>query len=193
VSVAGQFTTSGASALFIDTAAGKRGGFLQLKGAPLFPLPNKVMYGRAMVRFQGGTPDGHTDIVRGSTLSGGVPFYNVGEQHHEILLNYYVQYPEVDCWARPQPGYDLPPDTWMCWEWKFDGNLSEMEFYIDGELERKVSQTGDGCLQGNSVWTAPEFGLLQIGEYIAETGDPSKLWIDDVAVGTQARLGCPQL
>lgn len=191
MTVASTFTTSGSGALFIDTPAGQRGGFLELNGAPLFPLPDKIMYGRAMVLFEGGSPDGHTDVIRGADANGGVPYYNLGHQHHEILLNYYVSYPEEDCWARPMPGYDLPVDTWMCWEWKFDGNASEIEYYIDGNLERKVSQFGDGCLNGNHEWEAPEFGTLQVGEYIAEAGDPSKIWIDDVAVGTSGLLGCP--
>jgi len=191
LTVANKFVTSGTGALFINTPAGERGGFLELRGQPLFPLPNKIMYGRVMVLFEGGSPDGHTDIVRAADANRAVPFYNLGEQHHEILLNYFVSYPQEDCWARPAGGYDLPTDTWMCWEWKFDGNTSEIEFYIDGTLRRRVMQTGDGCLNGNHVWEAPVFGSLQIGEYIAESGDPSKLWIDDVAVGTQARLGCP--
>jgi hypothetical protein len=81
----------------------------------------------------------------------------------------------------------------MCWEWKFDGNTSEIDFSIDGNLERQVSQMGDGCLEGNHVWEAPEFGSLEIGQFIAEVGDPSQLWIDDVAVGTEGLLGCPEL
>src|SRR5690606_4466191 len=123
-------------------------------------------------------PDGHTDIVRGADGNKGVPFYNAGHQHGEVLLNYYVSYPEEDCWARPSPGYTLPTNEWMCWEWKFDGNASQMEFYINGELERLVDQRGDGCLNGDHVWEAPEFGSLRIGEYIAElSATDSRMWI----------------
>jgi hypothetical protein len=78
-----------------------------------------------------------------------------------VLLNYFVEYPGVDCWARPSPSYVLPTEQWMCWEWVFDGEANQLEFYIDGQLERTVDQTGDGCLEGgNQVWDAPTFETL---------------------------------
>ena len=44
----------------------------------------------------------------------------------------------------------------------------------------------------NTPWTAPDFGALRIGAYIAETRDTvAQLWLDDIAVGTQGRIGCP--
>ena len=180
----------GNRALSIEIPAGKQGGFLELSGAPLFPLPNKLIWGRALVFFEN-APDGHTDIFRGAAADGQIPWYNVGEQHGEILLNYYNGNAE-DCWARPKPGKVVPLDTWMCWEFSFDGNANEIQFFIDGELSRKVTKTGDGCGQGTPNWVAPTFASLQIGEYIAQVSDtPSKMYIDSFAVGTQSRLGCP--
>lgn len=183
--------SSGTSALAIDIPANQRGGFIERAGAPLFPLPGKVMWGRVMVYFDS-TSDGHTDIVRGAAAGGGNPWYNIGEQHGDILLNYYAG-AAADCWARPSPSRTVALATWTCWEWSFDGNTNEMQLWIDGELSRQVSATGDGCLSGQATtWTAPDFGSLRIGAYIAEPRDTvMQMWLDDIAVGTQGRLGCP--
>ena len=90
------------------------------------------------------------------------------------------------------PGKVIPQNTWMCWEWRFDGNTNEIQFFIDGVLSRRVSATGDGCLSGQaSTWTAPDFASLRIGQYIAETRNTTaRIYIDDVAVGSTERLGC---
>lgn len=190
LTIGAQQAVSGSHALTIEIPAGKQGGFLELSGAPLFPLPGKLIWGRAFVYFDN-APDGHTDIFRGAAADGQIPWYNVGEQHGEILLNYYNGNAE-DCWARPKPGKVVPLETWMCWEFSFDGNADEIQFFIDGELSRKVTKTGDGCGQGTPTWAAPTFASLQVGEYIAQVSDtPSKMYIDDVAVGTASRLGCP--
>ena len=187
-----QQATSGTHVLSIDIPAGKQGGFLELSGAPLFPLPSKLIWGRAMVYFDN-APDGHTDIFRGAAANGEIPWYNVGEQHGEILINYYNGDAE-DCWARPKPGKVVPLKTWMCWEFSFDGNADEIQFFIDGELSRKVTKNGDGCGQGTPTWVAPTFASLQVGEYIAQvSATSSKMYIDDVAVGTASRLGCPAM
>jgi hypothetical protein len=83
--------------------------------------------------------------------------------------------------------------TWTCWEWNFDTANNRMQFWIDGQLSREVDGVGDGCVAGgNQVWTAPELGSLRIGEYIAQpSAIPTRLWLDDVAVSTEARVGCP--
>ncbi|HEY4187060.1 MAG TPA: hypothetical protein VGP07_18435 [Polyangia bacterium] len=183
----------GQSALTIMVPANKQGGFLENKGAPLFPLPAaQQMFGRVMVYFDS-VPDGHTDLVRGSK-DGSTPWYNVGEQHAQILLNYYAG-SSADCWARPSPTKAVPAKTWMCWEWKFDGPANQMQFWIDGTLSRTVDMKGDGCTSGtNTTWTAPSpFNNLRIGAYVAEVSSttPAQMWLDDLAVGVDGRLGCP--
>ena len=182
---------SGTNALSINVPANQRGGFLQQTGAPLFPLQNNQMWGRVMVYFDSLSP-GHTDFVRGAPANTNPPWYNVAEQTGDVLLNYYNG-ADFDCWARPAGGKTLELGAWMCFEWNFDGNADTMQFYIDGALEREVSATGDGCLSGQaSLWDAPEFGSLQIGQYIAEIGSTeAQMWLDDIAVGTESRIGCP--
>lgn len=205
LSVGTAFANSGTKALLVDTQPGSNnhGGYIRATGAPLFPLPNNVIYGRAMVLYEGVNgkiPTQHTDIVRAADASSNVPFYNLGSQtnsgskQEEILLNYYVSYPDEDCWVRPSPGYKINAQEWMCWEWHFDGNTNQLKFYINGDLEVDLTEYGDGCVdQAQHVWDAPEFGSFQIGAYISEGGatENQKIWIDDVAVGTSGLLGCP--
>lgn len=194
--IASSISFTGRSALLVEQPAGQAGGFLELSGAPLFPLPDNKMYGRMMVYFES-IPAGHTDLIRGAGSNGAVPWYNVGHQYGEVLLNYFEEYPDVDCWARPVPGYTLPTGDWMCLEWMFDGVENRMDFYINGELERTVDGLGDGCVEGgNQTWEAPQFESLLIGAYNAQRSEmpnEGRLWIDDIAVGVDERMGCEPL
>jgi hypothetical protein len=189
--VNGTKPSHGKNSLQIDVAAMQYGGALIRKGAPLFPLPNKRMWGRLMIYFDT-IADGHTDFIRGAATNGATPQYNVAEQHGEIMLNYYAG-SASDCWARPKPGKVVPLKTWMCWEWSFDGATNQMQFYIDGTLSRQVDAVGDGCLTNpTQTWVAPVFSELRIGEYIAERSpNAQRIWIDDIAVGTTSRIACP--
>ena len=191
ITIDGTHATSGRNALSITIPGNQHGGFIERHGAPLFPLPGNVLYGRLMVFFDS-IPPGHSDIVRGAPAAGGTPWYNVGEQLGQILLNYYNGAP-TDCWARPNPVRPIAAQTWMCWEWSFNGPQNQMVFWIDGQQSRTVNMLGDGCVTGgNQTWVAPQFGSIRLGEYIAEiSATPTRIWIDDVAIGTQGRIGCP--
>jgi hypothetical protein len=192
ITVDGTHFSHGSKALLISVPAGKAGGMIENHGAPLFPLPDKQLWGRMMVYFEG-VPDGHTDLARGNGGNGG-PNYNVGEQHASIMLNYYAGSSATDCWARPKPEKKVPDKTWMCWEWRFDSAKNQMDFWMDGALLRSVDKNGDGCLSGNGVWQAPpSFESISVGEQIAEISNSTayKTWIDDVAISNSARVGCP--
>ena len=190
LAIDGTHASSGQSALAITMATGQRGGWLDRVGAPLFPLAANAIYGRVMVYFES-LPAGHTDFIRGAATNGQTPWYNVGEQTGKVLLNYFSG--GSDCWARPSPSTNIPLETWMCWEWVYDGTKDQMQLFIDEQLMRTVDGVGDGC-SGPNVWNAPDFNYLAIGAYNAQPNNsPSvgKMWFDDVAVGTTARLGCP--
>jgi hypothetical protein len=194
MSISTAHASSGTNSLAITIPANAGGGMITYKGAPLFPLANKTMWGRVMVWFDS-ISDGHTDIIRGQAASGGNPTYNVAEQHGAYMLNYYNGSSATDCWARPVAPTPtvVPLAKWMCWEWRFDAANNDMQFFVDGALYRRVTMTGDGCLTGNGVWVAPpDFGLVGIGANIAERRPTvMQMWFDDIAIGTQARIGCP--
>lgn len=192
ISVDKTHVSHGAQALLISVPTGQAGGLIENHGAPLFPLPEKQLWGRMMVYFEG-VPDGHTDLARGNGGNGG-PNYNIGEQHDSIMLNYYAGSSATDCWARPKPEKKVPDKTWMCWEWRFDSAKNQMDFWMDGTLLRSVDKNGDGCLTGNGAWQAPPtFESISVGELVAERSNSTayKAWIDDVAVSNSARVGCP--
>lgn len=181
----------GTQALHISVPVNGAGGMLEFRGAPLFPLPQKQVWGRMMVYFDG-VPDGHTDLA--NAKGQGPANYNVGEQHDSIMLNYYAGSQATDCWARPKPEKKVPDKTWMCWEWMFDSAKNHIDFWMDGALLRSVDNTGDGCLQGNGVWQAPaDFNVIGVGERIAERSSSTgyQAWIDDVALSNTSRVGCP--
>jgi len=193
MTISTQHATSGTSSVLVNVPGGQAGGFISRKGAPLFPLVNKTMWGRVMVWFDV-VADGHTDIVRGQSANGGNPSYNLAEQHGAYMLNYYNGSQATDCWARPKAPTPttLPIGKWSCWEWKFDAGTNNMQFFVDGTLYRAVNMTGDGCLTGNGPWVAPsDFGTVSVGANIAERGEPMKMWFDDIAIGSQERIGCP--
>lgn len=181
----------GTQALHISVPVNGAGGMLEFRGAPLFPLPNKQVWGRMLVYFEG-VPDGHTDMA--NAKGQGPANYNVGEQHDSIMLNYYAGSQATDCWARPKPEKKVPDKTWMCWEWMFDSAKNHIDFWMDGTLLRSVDNTGDGCLQGNGPWQAPAaFEVIGVGERIAERSSTTayQAWIDDVALSNTSRVGCP--
>jgi hypothetical protein len=81
----------------------------------------------------------------------------------------------------------------MCWEWMFDAATNHIQFWVDGQLMRDISGRGDGCTTGqNGTWSAPSFGSIELGEFNAQTSSAqTRMWLDDVALGTEARIGCP--
>ena len=194
MTINGTHASSGTKALSLNIPANQRGGFISYKGAPLFPLVNKTMWGRVMVWFDS-ISDGHTDIVRGQAASGGNPSYNVAEQHGAYMMNYYNGSSATDCWKRPKAPTPtmVPLSKWQCWEWSFNAGTNDFQFFVDGALYVHVAMTGDGCLTGNGPWVAPtDFGMVSVGATIAETRPTvMQIWLDDIAIGTQERIGCP--
>ncbi len=194
MTINGTHASSGTKALSLNIPANQRGGFISYKGAPLFPLVNKTMWGRIMVWFDS-ISDGHTDIVRGQAASGGNPSYNVAEQHGAYMMNYYNGSSATDCWKRPKAPTPtmVPLGKWQCWEWSFNAGTNDFQFFVDGALYVHVAMTGDGCLTGNGPWVAPtDFGMVSVGATIAETRPTvMQIWLDDIAIGTQERIGCP--
>jgi hypothetical protein len=188
--VEGTHAYSGKSAVRLTIPANQRGGFLQQRGAPLFPLPKKVLWGRMMVYFED-MAGGHFDTIRGGTAGGGTPWYNIGGQGKAYFLNYYTG--GHDCWSVPAGRPAIPRNKWMCWEWTFDGNTNGISYWVDGKLVREVKGPGDGCVSGgNAPWVAPTFGSIQLGEFNAQTtGAQTRMWMDDIALGTEMRIGCP--
>jgi hypothetical protein len=195
VETGGKFTLdsthvySGAASALLTIPANQRGGFLRAQGAPLFPLEHDTVWGRLMVYFED-LPDGHFDTVRAGPAGGGTPWYNIGGQYKAMLMNYYSG--PLDCYGTINGKPPLPLKKWVCWEFQYDGEKNSMTLWVDGALSHSITGQGNGCVGQSGTWTAPTFGSVELGQFNAQTaGNQTRIWLDDIALGTSARLGCP--
>lgn len=209
------FSGSRAVKISADAAGGYRSAMIQLKNTDFLPAAGNVIYGRMMFWLDS-APQGtvHWTFIDGYGPVPGQAYhalYRYGGQHpitdngafvgSQLMANYDTpdsyQNPPVgpgsDCWLHANKKV-VPVGGWACAEWKFDGQNSKMQFWLDGtELpDLAMDGTGQGCVnQGASFpWTAPSFERLGLGWESYQADDARVIWIDDVAIGTE-RLGCP--
>jgi hypothetical protein len=194
---------AGKQAVHISAATGVT-NLLQIvtQGAPVFPLPGNMFYGRMMYWLSEMPPD-HTNIIQASgVLPGGTQIakYAYGIKYKHLMAGYTIRAretdsPTVDCGNTPATtGY--PEKKWICLEWQFDGSKDEMHHWVDGQAQPAVDvvKTG-GCPEGgaapaNGRWQAPVFNKVMLGFYAHPYATPIDVWIDDVVISTQ-RIGCP--
>jgi hypothetical protein len=196
-------TWKGAKSLHIKGAAGTPSAVIVKEGAPLFPIPGNVMFGRVMLWLTG-TPGGNyhwnsiqaAGVIPTSTQWGK---YGWGGQAGKVLAGYTVRRDAaggvlIDC-SKPS-AMAFPAQKWVCVEWGFDGTKNEMHMWFDGQLlaDADIVGTGTRCVAGGDLgkpWAAPVFSNLTIGwqQYQASSG-PLELWLDDLVVD-KARVGCP--
>jgi hypothetical protein len=154
------------------------------------PFPLKAFYGRMMMYMDKLPGTAHFDFVSaygGNNENNGN--YVWGGQFGHIIANYHPG----DC---PRHYNNLIPKTkvWQCVEWKFDGNINEMELWIDDINQTGANhavitngQNGNGC--GN--WAAPSmFDTMSIGwAHYQQQDVGNDTWIDDLVIDDQ-RIGC---
>jgi hypothetical protein len=196
-------TWKGTKSLHIKGAAGTPSAVIVKEGAPLFPIPGNVMFGRVMLWLTG-TPGGsyHWNSIQAAgviTASNQWGKYGWGGQFGKVLAGYTVRQNAagsaiVDC-SKPS-AMAFPAQKWVCVEWAFDGTKNEMHMWFDGQLlaDADIVGTGTRCVAGGDIgkpWAAPVFSNLTIGwqQYQASSG-PLELWLDDLVVD-KARIGCP--
>jgi hypothetical protein len=182
---------AGARALLVATEpGGNKRAQLQHSGPPLFPAQGNKFWGRMMAWAQDlpGKSDQenknvHYDLIQASGDDPGE--YRVAGMGG-VLLNYNPH----DCYYGTNK--PIPQGRWACWEWLFDGGNNIIEFYIDGELQARVQDKGQGCVDGSSsVWQAPSFNQLRIGFVNYQSkAENTVLWLDELAAGP-TRMGCP--
>jgi len=191
---------SGTQSIRITTDDGDgtyRRAYMSIEGAPVFPLPDNVVWGRMMyhlVEWPAGPV--HWTNIQGE---GDVPemdfrgLYRYGGMNDGALLaNYETQGAATDCWRNSQTA--MPQGQWTCLEWHFDGNTDTMELYVDGEIVDDVTvvEMGDGCIghDTNDFWYAPIFDTMRLGWEHYQATSAREMWIDDVAMDDE-RIGCP--
>jgi hypothetical protein len=186
------------------TAAYER-AFISLEGAPIFPLPHDTMFGRMMIYVtKVPTTTVHYSLISGEgSMVPGFPnltaaYYRYGAQinGNQFLAQYDNQPSGMsDCAQRSQVA--VPQNKWSCVEWRFDGELKEMDFWLNGTIipalsVRQKAPNGSAACQNRSwsgIWEPPTFDAIRMGWQHYQQG-PGEAWIDDVGIDTK-RIGCP--
>lgn len=178
-----------------------RRAYLQLKGAPLLPLPNNMLYGRFMI-WTDRIPDKtvHWTYARADgPVEGGLrATYNYGGMGG-LIANYSKNSsPFTDCWqSTPKT---LPTNKWVCVSFLIDGKNDEERFWLDGveipELHVVgMSKTDATCtVKGiDGKWYAPNpFDTVWVGweSHQHDVAGKHDAWIDDVILDDEP-VGCP--
>ena len=177
--------------------------FIGVRGAPLFPLSKNVIFGRMMIYVtRAPTTTAHWTFVQGQgTVVPGIPnatdaVYRFGAQINGTrFLAQYDTVPSSDCAQRSMQM--VPQNRWACVEWRFDGELKELDFWLDSKIDPALSvrqrANNTGSCQVSSfpgIWEPPIFNSLSVGWQHYQTS-PGEMWIDDFAFDTKGRVGCP--
>ena len=199
VVVDGAHAHSGMRAVKVSTDAGQyKQALFYAEGAPAFPVPGNVVYGRMMIYMPQTANDGvHWTMIQGS---GPVPGHAGVTGHYryggmwqgKMMANYETSNAATDCWNNSDTV--MPTGAWTCMEWRFDGPANDMRFWLDGTevADLHVTQQGMGCggqdLGGD--WLAPDFERMYLGWESYQQDDAREAWIDDVIIDDQP-IGCP--
>jgi hypothetical protein len=179
--------------------------FMSLEGAPLFPLAHNTFFGRMMIyvtKVPANTV--HWTIIQGEgSKVPGFPdltqaVYRYGGQinGNQLMSNYDTQPGRLsDCAQRSKVA--VPENKWACVEWRFDGELKELDLWLDGAIipalsvRQKAVPTQGACQNAaySGIWEPPTFDSIRLGWQHYQQG-PGEAWIDDVAIDTK-RVGCP--
>jgi hypothetical protein len=177
--------------------------FITLKGAPYFPVQDNILFGRMMIYVtQVPMNTAHWTLIEGmGSMIPGQPslneaVYRYGGQinGNQLMANYDTKPTSSDCAQRSTT--KVPEGKWTCVEWRFDGKLKELDFWMDGTQNQALAvrqmANNTGTCQNKSwsgIWEPPTFNSIAVGfQHYQKT--PGELWIDDFAIDTK-KLGCP--
>ncbi|MEI9935597.1 MAG: hypothetical protein WDO69_00100 [Pseudomonadota bacterium] len=172
--------------------------FIGIDGAP-FPLANNAFYGRMMIYTTAAANDGvHWTMIQaeGPVAAQGITNATVrygGQQMKSLMANYDSTGKKSDCWQHSAT--KMPEGQWACMQWYFDGKTNTQKFWLNGAAvdDLTVTGQGQGCIDHdtNDMWYFPQdFSKAYVGWESYQKDDAREVWIDDVALGTQA-IACP--
>lgn len=199
VVVDGARARSGSKAIKVSTQAGQyKQAFFYVDGAPAFPAPGNVIYGRMMIYMDKTANDGvHWTMIQGSGPLAGHPgvtsHYRYGGMWQgKMMANYETSNLGTDCWNNSEKV--MPTGQWACMEWRFDGPANGMRFWLDGVevADLAVTDKGMGCVNHDlgDAWLAPSFERMTLGWESYQQDDAREAWIDDVILDDEP-IGCP--
>jgi hypothetical protein len=144
-----------------------------VKGAPVFPLPAGVLYGRAYVRLGGTLTNNHVVWIEAGSILNDVNETRIGANLGLLDVNLWPG--DADHRAT---GVTLVPGSWDCVEFMFDNTARETRVWLNSTELPDLHVTN---------WSVPSYDAVRFGwELNAGTSD---IWYDDVALG-YTRIGC---
>jgi hypothetical protein len=181
-----QATTSG------DTY---RQAMIAVKGAPLIPLQDDVVYGRFFL-WTDRVPDStvHYTFAGASGSIGSLyAVYNYGGMGG-LMANYYKSSsPDpTDCWQTKNSPF--PTGAWKCVAFKLDGKNNELRFWLDDVEIPELhvlgnTKTDQTCTVAgvDGRWLGPTFDNVRIGweSYQHDVAGAHEAWVDDVILDDQ--------
>jgi polysaccharide lyase-like protein len=190
---------SGTQAVHVSTdgLAPYRQAYISVSGAPVFPVPGNVVFGRMMIWLTAApTMTTHWTNIQGEGPVAGQTYRSLtrygGQVSQQLMANYETAGVASDCWQHSQVA--IPVQRWACFEWRFNAPNDEMDFWLDGTSipALTVIGQGQGCISNGTGghWYFPQYDTLRLGWEHYQTSIPIDMWIDDVAVDSQ-RIGCP--
>lgn len=179
--------------------AAKYAALIVRQGAPLFPIAGNSFYGRMMVWLTDAPAGVHfNNVIASGSIAGSTQLvkYGVGALMAKATAAYTVRNdpnaaPMVDCYLGG--GAAMPAKRWVCLEWKFDGANNELHAWLDGTPAIDVAKTSGTCVVGAApIWRAPTFADIQLGWFQNQPSTvPLEMWIDDIVIDSDQRIGCP--
>lgn len=149
-----------------------------VKGAPVFPLPAGVLYGRAYLRLGSALTTNHVIWIEAGSIINDMYETRIGANTGLLDLNLWPGSSgsgELDSRAT---GVTLLPGVWDCIEFMFDNTARETRVWLNSTELTDLHVTN---------WSLPGYDAIRFGwELNAGT---SEIWYDDIALG-YARIGC---
>jgi len=193
-------STSGKQSVKFSTTGANnyQRAFIGLEGAP-FPIAGNAFYGRMMIYATSAANDGvHWTMIEADGPVAAQSITNAqvrygGQQMKTLMANYDSTGKKSDCWQHSAT--KMPEAQWACVQWYFDGKTNTQKFWLNGMAidDLTVVDYGTGCVDHSTgdKWFFPQdFSKAYVGWESYQKDDAREVWIDDVAIGTQA-IACP--
>jgi hypothetical protein len=154
----------------------------------------KLVFGRMFVRFSQGLADGHATFMTMKD-TGDMKDLRMGGQMKILMYNRELNDATLPALSPVGIAKSLSPvpSTWLCIEFKIDGNTGEIQTWVDGSEIAGLHADGTPTQDIDQQWASsgaykPSLADVKFG-WESYAGGDMTLWFDDVALAPQ-RIGC---
>jgi hypothetical protein len=159
-------------------------------GAPVFPLPAGVLYGRAWLRLAA-VPGGHVSWIEAGAVANDQAETRIGYNTANNVSSLNINRWPGDTEQRA-PSAQLTANSWYCIEFMFDSTADEARVWLAGQELTDLHVTNwvaPNPQNGNNTtpipnW-APDYQAVRFGWEL----QGASIWFDDIALG-YSRINC---